>query len=553
MLNRLVIKNYALIDNLEINFDRDLNVITGETGAGKSIVLGALGLILGQRADSKYFFNQQKKCIVEGFFDIKSYDLKDFFLSHDLDFEQETVLRREIALDGKSRAFINDTPVTLNIIKALGEQLIDIHSQHATLEINNADFQLLVVDVMAQHSDLLSQYRTQFKTFKELSHRLKTKTEEAEKAKTDQDYYQFLFDELEQANLQPNEQNELETELNSLTHAEEIKRNLIAASYLMDLADDSAILKLKEAATQIQSLEKYNPSITSFSERLKSAIIEIKDVSAELENLEQNTTFNQTKADEINERLTLLYTLQKKHRVQSNQELIDLQNSFSEKLNQISSADDEIIKLEKEIIVLKSAILKLAKQLSANRTKVLPTIEQYIVKTLAEVGMPNAQIKIEQHILTDNQLDKTGLDRVQFLFNANKGHQLNDLNKVASGGELSRLMLSIKSLIAKKTALPTIIFDEIDTGVSGEVANRVGNIMTELAKDMQVITITHLPQMASKGKAHYFVYKQVKDNFTYTQIRRLSSEERILEIAKMLSGENPKDAAIENAKELLKN
>lgn len=553
MLNRLVIKNYALIDNLEINFDRDLNVITGETGAGKSIVLGALGLILGQRADSKYFFNQQKKCIVEGFFDIKSYDLKDFFLSHDLDFEQETVLRREIALDGKSRAFINDTPVTLNIIKALGEQLIDIHSQHATLEINNADFQLLVVDVMAQHSDLLSQYRTQFKTFKELTHRLKTKTEEAEKAKTDQDYYQFLFDELEQANLQPNEQNELETELNSLTHAEEIKRNLIAASYLMDLADDSAILKLKEAATQIQSLEKYNPSITSFSERLKSAIIEIKDVSAELENLEQNTTFNQTKADEINERLTLLYTLQKKHRVQSNQELIDLQNSFSEKLNQISSADDEIIKLEKEIIVLKSAILKLAKQLSANRTKVLPTIEQYIVKTLAEVGMPNAQIKIEQHILTDNQLDKTGLDRVQFLFNANKGHQLNELNKVASGGELSRLMLSIKSLIAKKTALPTIIFDEIDTGVSGEVANRVGNIMTELAKDMQVITITHLPQMASKGKAHYFVYKQVKDNFTYTQIRRLSSEERILEIAKMLSGENPKDAAIENAKELLKN
>lgn len=553
MLNRLVIKNYALIDNLEINFDRDLNVITGETGAGKSIVLGALGLILGQRADSKYFFNQQKKCIVEGFFDIKSYDLKDFFLSHDLDFEQETVLRREIALDGKSRAFINDTPVTLNIIKALGEQLIDIHSQHATLEINNADFQLLVVDVMAQHSDLLSQYRTQFKTFKELTHRLKTKTEEAEKAKTDQDYYQFLFDELEQANLQPNEQNELETELNSLTHAEEIKRNLIAASYLMDLADDSAILKLKEAATQIQSLEKYNPSITSFSERLKSAIIEIKDVSAELENLEQNTTFNQAKADEINERLTLLYTLQKKHRVQSNQELIDLQNSFSEKLNQISFADDEIIKLEKEIIVLKSAILKLAKQLSANRTKVLPTIEQYIVKTLAEVGMPNAQIKIEQHILTDNQLDKTGLDRVQFLFNANKGHQLNELNKVASGGELSRLMLSIKSLIAKKTALPTIIFDEIDTGVSGEVANRVGNIMTELAKDMQVITITHLPQMASKGKAHYFVYKQVKDDFTYTQIRRLSSEERILEIAKMLSGENPKDAAIENAKELLKN
>jgi DNA repair protein RecN (Recombination protein N) len=553
MLNRLVIKNYALIDNLEINFDQDLNVLTGETGAGKSIVLGALGLILGQRADGKYFFNQQKKCIVEGYFLIKSYDLKDFFLNNDLDYEEETVLRREIALDGKSRAFINDTPVTLNIIKALGEQLIDIHSQHATLEINNADFQLLVIDVMAEHGGLLKQYKTQFKNFKELTQQLKFKSEEAEKAKTDQDYYQFLFDELEQANLRENEQAELETELNSLTHAEEIKRNLISASYLIDLSEDAAILKLNEAATQIQSIERYHSSIASFTQRLKSAIIEIKDVSAELENLEQSTSFNQAKADEINERLTLLYTLQKKHRIQSNQELIDLQNSFSDKLNQISSSDEELIRLEKEIIQLKSIIKKVAQQLSANRTKVLPAIEQYIIKMLADVGMPNAQIKIEQNILDSENLDKNGIDRIKFLFNANKGHQLSELNKVASGGELSRLMLSIKSLIAKKTALPTIIFDEIDTGVSGEVANRVGNIMKELAKNMQVITITHLPQMASKGDAHYFVYKEVKDNFTYTQIKRLMPNERVLEIAKMLSGENPKDAAIENAKELLDN
>jgi len=553
MLNRLVIKNYALIDNLEINFDQDLNVLTGETGAGKSIVLGALGLILGQRADGKYFFNQQKKCIVEGYFLIKSYDLKDFFLNNDLDYEEETVLRREIALDGKSRAFINDTPVTLNIIKALGEQLIDIHSQHATLEINNADFQLLVIDVMAEHGDLLKQYKTQFKNFKELTQQLKFKSEEAEKAKTDQDYYQFLFDELEQANLRENEQAELETELNSLTHAEEIKRNLISASYLIDLSEDAAILKLNEALVQIQSLERYNPTLSGFTERLKSAIIEIKDVSAELESLEQSTSFNQAKADEINERLTLLYTLQKKHRVQSNQELIDLQNSFSDKLNQISSSDEELIRLEKEIIQLKSIIKKVAQQLSANRTKVLPAIEQYIIKMLADVGMPNAQIKIEQNIIDSENLDKNGIDRIKFLFNANKGHQLSELNKVASGGELSRLMLSIKSLIAKKTALPTIIFDEIDTGVSGEVANRVGNIMKELAKNMQVITITHLPQMASKGDAHYFVYKEVKDNFTYTQIKRLLPNERVLEIAKMLSGENPKDAAIENAKELLDN
>jgi DNA repair protein RecN (Recombination protein N) len=553
MLNRLVIKNYALIDNLEINFDQDLNVLTGETGAGKSIVLGALGLILGQRADGKYFFNQQKKCIVEGYFLIKSYDLKDFFLNNDLDYEEETVLRREIALDGKSRAFINDTPVTLNIIKALGEQLIDIHSQHATLEINNADFQLLVIDVMAEHGGLLKQYKTQFKNFKELTQQLKFKSEEAEKAKTDQDYYQFLFDELEQANLRENEQAELETELNSLTHAEEIKRNLISASYLIDLSEDAAILKLNEAATQIQSIERYHSSIASFTQRLKSAIIEIKDVSAELENLEQSTSFNQAKADEINDRLTLLYTLQKKHRVQSTTELIGLQNTFSDKLHQISSSDDEIIRLEKEINLLKNTIKKVAQQLSANRKKVLPSIEQYIIKMLAEVGMPNAQIKIEQTVTDADHLDKNGIDRVKFLFNANKGHQLSELNKVASGGELSRLMLSIKSLIAKKTALPTIIFDEIDTGVSGEVANRVGNIMKELAKNMQVITITHLPQMASKGDAHYFVYKEVKDNFTYTQIKRLMPNERVLEIAKMLSGENPKDAAIENAKELLDN
>ena len=553
MLNRLVIKNYALIDNLEINFDRDLNVLTGETGAGKSIVLGALGLILGQRADGKYFFNQQKKCIVEGYFHIKSYDLKDFFATNDLDYEEETVLRREIALDGKSRAFINDTPVTLNIIKALGEQLIDIHSQHATLEINNADFQLLVIDVMAEHGDLLKQYKSQFKSYKELIQRLKIKTEEAEKAKTDQDYYQFLFDELEQANLKESEQLDLETELNSLTHAEEIKRNLISASYLIDLSEDAAILKLNEAASQIQSIERYHSSISHFTQRLKSAIIEIKDVSAELENLEQGTSYNQAKADEINDRLTLLYTLQKKHRVQSNQELINLQNTFSNKLLEISSSDEELFRIEKEIAQLKSVIKKVAQQISGNRTKVLPSIEQYIIKMLEDVGMPNAQLKIEQTVVDSDSLDKNGIDRVKFLFNANKGHQLSELNKVASGGELSRLMLSIKSLIAKKTALPTIIFDEIDTGVSGEVANRVGNIMKELAKNMQVITITHLPQMASKGDAHYFVYKQVKDNFTYTQIKRLTPNERVVEIAKMLSGENPKDAAIENAKELLGN
>jgi len=553
MLSRLLIKNYALIDNLDISFDKDLNVITGETGAGKSIVLGALGLILGQRAEGKYFFNQQKKCIVEGFFNVKSYTLKDFFTDNDLDYDDETVLRREIALDGKSRAFINDTPVTLSILKALGEQLIDVHSQHATLEINNSDFQLLVVDVMAQHDDLLKAYKKDFQTYKQTQRRLKTLRDESEQAKADQDYFQFLFDELESVNLEEQEQEALENELNGLTHAEEIKKNLLSALYLIDNSENAALSKLKDAFTQIQSIEKYQPAVLAFADRIKSALIDLKDVADELETLEQSTSFNELRSEEINSRLSTLYALQKKHRVNSNAELISLKNDFSDKLNSILFADEDLQKLEKELEKLSAELAQKALLISKNRAKVIPNIEKHILETLAQVGMNNAQLKVQQDISAPTAFDKDGIDRIKFLFNANKGHQMNELNKVASGGELSRLMLSIKSLIAKKTALPTIIFDEIDTGVSGEVANRVGNIMQQLAQDMQVITITHLPQMASKGKSHYFVHKEIKNDFTYTQIKKLNSEERVLEIAKMLSGENPKESALQNAKELLQN
>jgi DNA repair protein RecN (Recombination protein N) len=551
MLSRLLIKNYALIDNLDISFGNDLNVITGETGAGKSIVLGALGLILGQRAEGKYFFNQQKKCIVEGFFNIGEYQLKNFFVDNDLDYENETVLRREIALDGKSRAFINDTPVTLSILKNLGQQLIDVHSQHATLEINNADFQLLVIDVVAEHKDLLTDYKIQFQSFKKNQRKLKTLKEDSDKAKADQDYFQFLFDELDTAAIRKDEQENLENELNSLSHSEEIKKNLLGANFLIDNGEASALPKLKEALSQLQSLEKYQPTVLAFADRLKSAIIEIKDINDELDNLEQSTSFNENRLEEINERLSLFYSLQKKHRLNSNDELISCKNELSDKLNKILFADEDLEKLEKELAKSEKELQYKAEKISKNRTKVIPQIEKHILKTLAEVGMNNSQLKIEQK--TALVLDKDGNDEIKFLFNANKGHQLNELNKVASGGELSRLMLSIKSLIAKKTALPTIIFDEIDTGVSGEVANRVGIIMEELAKNMQVITITHLPQMASKGNAHYFVYKATKDDFTYTQIKRLNEEERILEIAKMLSGENPKESALQNARELLYN
>lgn len=553
MLSRLLIKNYALIDNLDISFDKDLNIITGETGAGKSIVLGALGLILGQRAESKYFFNQQKKCVVEGFFNIKEYQFQDFFTENDLDYEDETVLRREIALDGKSRSFINDTPVNLATLKSLGQQLIDVHSQHATLEINDTAFQLLVLDVVAEHQNAVNVYKKDFQAYKKNQKKYAALLAEIDKAKADQDYFQFLFDELETANLQADEQETLEQELNSLTHAEEIKKNLYASSNLINGFERAVLPQLQGVLSQLQAIEGYETAVSPLLERLKSCNIELKDIADELETLEQNTVFDQSKTDEINERLSQLYALQKKHRVNTNLDLLSIKDDLSNKLNDILFADEDLVNLEKNLQSAQKKLLKQATQISESRKKVIPNIEKHILNTLAAIGMPTAQIKIEQTLLPEQKFDINGTDQIRFLFNANKGHQLNELNKVASGGELSRLMLSIKSLIAQKTALPTIIFDEIDTGVSGEVANRVGLIMQELSKAMQVIAITHLPQMASKGQAHYFVHKITKNDLTYTQIKRLDKEERILEIAKMLSGENPKESAMQNAKELLQN
>jgi DNA repair protein RecN (Recombination protein N) len=551
MLNRLSIKNYALIDNLEIQFDQNLNIVTGETGAGKSIILGALSLILGQRADSKYFFNQQKKCVIEGYFNINQYQLNAFFDDNDLDYCAETILRREISTDGKSRAFINDSPVNLNTLKNLGEKLIDIHSQHATLEINNANFQLTVVDAMANHQELLHTYATNFKAYKALNKKVQDFLAQSDKEKQELDFLSFQFIELENAKILPNEQVILEKELETLTHAEEIKRNLFTANTLLQAQEQAALALLADAAQQLQSIEKYQAPIAEVFVRLKSSIIEIKDIAAEIENLEQITLFDDEKSNQINERLNLLYTLQKKHKVTSNAQLLLLQDEIAQKLDKIVSADDAIAQLQASLQKQKEDLILLAKQVSNNRTKAIPVIEEYVEKTLVNVGMLNAQLKINQTIATDNNLDNNGLDTIKFLFTANKGHQLSEMSKIASGGELSRLMLAIKSLIAQKTALPTIIFDEIDTGISGEVANRVGNMIQILAQNMQVIAITHLPQIAVKGEAHYFVYKEIKNDFTFTQLKRLNHEERVFEIAKMLSGENPKEAALQNARELL--
>jgi len=551
MLQKLNISNYALIDSLEISFGGGLNILTGETGAGKSIILGALSLILGQRAESRYFFNQQKKCVIEGTFSVGDFHLKQFFEDNDLDYEAETVLRREISIDGKSRAFVNDTPVNLNLMKELGEMLIDIHSQHATLEINDPEFQLLVVDAVAGHNELLTNYRTKFRAYKKETARLEHLVQDSDKAKADLDYYQFQFDELEKAGLAVNEQETLEQELYTLSNAEEIKRNLLGAFFLMQDGETSAIIQLREAGHQLVSLEKYNPQIAELYQRLNSAVIELKDVAAEIETIEQQTHTNEARAVEVNNRLSTFYNLQKKHRVNSNAELLQLQDELSEKIQQAVFGDEAIEKLRKQLDADKKELELLAQKLSANRGKVIPEIEGLVLGSLAEMGMESAGFRINLKSEHEGTLSINGLDSVKFLFSANKGHALAEMSKVASGGELSRLMLAIKSLIAQNTALPTIIFDEIDAGVSGEVANKVGQVMEKLAANLQVIAITHLPQIASKGQNHYFVYKDDEGTATKTRIKQLDKNERVLEIAKMLSGDKPGESAVQNARELL--
>ena len=551
MLSRLVIQNYALIDNLDISFSKELNILTGETGAGKSIILGALSLILGQRAESKYFFNQQKKCIIEGVFQVAELQLQDYFSENDLDYDAETVLRREISSDGKSRAFINDTPVNLNILKQIGEKLIDIHSQHATIQINSEAFQLSIVDIIAGNNSLLSNYQESYKLYNKTLSKLRELILESEKSKSDQNYFQFQYDELEIAGLKVGEQEQLEAEQDILTHAEEIKRSLSEALSALNTYEYEALSQLKSASQHLQQAEKYNPEISELYKRLKSSEIEIKDITSDIEKIEQSTHINELRSSEINERLTIIYALQKKHHLNSIFEILSLQESLFQKLNSIISADENIEILRKESIIQWDILLKSASKLTQSRQNTIPDLEKQIQQTLQELGMPHAILQIKNELLPDDQIGNFGLDKIQFLFSANKGQTPLPIQKVASGGELSRLMLSFKSLIARKTALPTIIFDEIDSGISGEVALKVGNIMQQLSDNMQVIAITHLPQIASKGNSHYRVYKVEDQARTLSNITILNDEERTLEIAKMLSGENPGEFAMQNARELL--
>lgn len=549
MLKHLSVQNYALIDKLEVEFTDGLTIITGETGAGKSILLGALGLIAGSRADTQALQDKTKKCVVEASFNIKDYYLKEFFASNELDYETTTSIRREINPEGKSRAFINDTPVTLNQLKELAEYLIDIHSQHQTLTLNGSAFQLSVVDAFADHSDVLEEYATEFKKYKALEKRLNELTEKESQAKKDLDYFQFQFNELEDANLVPDQQSAMEQELETLNNAEVIKMNLSKASFGLTGGEQNLILSLNEIKALLLSVAKFKPEINELSMRLSSSYIELKDIANELDALEQDIIHDANRIEILTQKLDAVYRLQQKHQVKTIEELIALKNELSDKLLDFSSLESEIERVNKELSALHKLLLAAAKKMNVNRKKAIPKIEKEIASLLSALSMPNAQLKVEHTEL--ETIGVNGLDKVNFVFSANKGSDFKELSKVASGGELSRLMLSIKSLIAALTALPTIIFDEIDTGVSGDVADKVGSIMDKMAKKMQVITITHLPQIASKGGSHLFVYKEDKNNKTYSNIKRLSPEERIQEVAKMLSTGTPTAAAINNAKELL--
>lgn len=548
MLQKLSIRNYALIDSVELELDKGLNIITGETGAGKSIMLGALSLILGQRAETKYFFNQDKKCIIEGFFHIEE-RMRPLFEDNEIDFQEEGILRREISKDGKSRAFINDTPVALSLMKQVGEKLIDIHSQHATLAVNDAGFQLEVVDTLADHQDLLLNYRSLFKDYKKKQQQLQAMQQAANEARSKQDYEQFLFSELEQAALKAGEQESLEAELELLNNAESIKRSLVNSYQLLSEQETAVLPMLKEVIVQLQSIEKFDPDYTALTERLRSALIELKDIAQETVGFEENIVFNPSRIEEINGRLDLIYSLQQKHRVNGIQELLAIQEQLSDNLSSLLNSDEQIERLNQEISAIRKQLEQQSDLLSGNRSKAIVTAENQVKEVLNQVGMPNARIQITQGKL--EELNRDGIDAINLLFSANSGQAPAPVGKVASGGELSRLMLAIKSIMAKHTALPTLIFDEIDTGISGETALRVGNVIGDLEQNMQVVCITHLPQIAAKGDAHYFVYKQEEGERTTTGIRKLKPEERIQVIAEMLSGKTPGASALKNAQELL--
>ncbi|MBC7850427.1 MAG: DNA repair protein RecN [Chitinophagaceae bacterium] len=551
MLTKLSISNYAIISEIEINFHGNLNIITGETGAGKSILMGALSLILGDRADTSVLLNRERKCVVEGvFLNSQREEVSTFLRDHDLDAGDELVIRREIAVNGKSRTFINDTPVTLDQVKRLSSSFVDLHRQFDTHELSESDFQRNVLDALAGHSQLITGHRTIYRQWQQLKQQLDELAAQKNQFTKEYDYNKFLFDELEEADLKENELEEADAELKLLSNSEGIKSALAKIVGELSEGETPLVNQLKSLVNQLKSAAAYHPDLPVLSERLESAYIEVSDIESELGRVADHISHDPRRIEQLNDRLSVGYKLLKKHSFQTTSELILLRNMLDDKLQAVLNIDESIDLKQRQVDVLLQQLKESSQKITAGRKKQIKSLQEKVNKLLHQVGMPNARLEVQ---LLPSTIAIHGADNIEFLFDANKSNRFEPIRKVASGGELSRLMLCIKSLVAKSLDLPTLIFDEIDSGISGEAARQVGIIMKDLASQRQVISITHQPQIAGKANAHFFVYKEIKGDSIHTGIRELSTEERITTIAQMLSGERPTAAAIENAREMVMN
>ncbi len=551
MLRKLFIQNYAIIDEIEIDFSSQLNIITGETGAGKSILMGALGLILGERSDSSVLVNTEKKCFIEGFFRVDGKkEVLSFLQENEWDIEDELVLRREITANGKSRAFINDTPATLQQLRSLASLLVDLHQQFDTLELGDSDFQREVLDALAGNEQELTAYQKVYKLWQNVEKELATKQQQKAVFDKELDYHRFLFSELSDAAFKENELEELEAELKLQNNAEGIKTTLTKVFFDLKESEQPVIQVVKQMGNQLQGYASLHPALTELIQRLQSTQIELQDIAEELDGINDGISFDEKRIESINQRLMEGYKLLKKHGVHTTTELLSIQTELQEKLNAVLNMDETILSLQKQVAQLFAEAVAIAERISKARHRQIKPLEEKVNTLLSQVGMPNARLQVE---LKESTLSQYGKDHIDFLFDANKSNRFEPIRKVASGGELSRLMLCIKSLVAQSVDLPTMIFDEIDTGISGEAAKQVGFIMKELAASRQIICITHQPQIAGKANAHFFVYKEIVNDAVKTNIRRLNEDERITAIARMLSGEKPTAAALENAKEMILN
>ena len=549
MIVSLSIENFALIEKLSVKFTDGFSVITGETGAGKSILLGALGLVLGKRADLSSLKNKEEKCIIEAHFQIKNYNLQSFFEANDLDYEEETIIRREILPSGKSRAFINDTPVNLNELQELSNYLIDIHSQHQTQELSDDAVQFQIIDSVASNWEVISQYTSHLKQYKKYNSELKSKKELLQAVVKEQDYNAFLLDELLAANLKSGEQEVLESQYEKLNNVEFIKENLLKSISIANEEQFGVLQNLKEIKLSIQKIAPFSSEFNALNERVSSILIEFDDVEKELNQLSENVFSSPEDLEATNEKLQAIYSLQKKHQVNSVDELLEIQNDLDAKVVSVVTLESEISSIENQIAASEIILNELAIKIHENRVEAIPILTTKLAQILEPLGMANARFDIQ--LTSEKTFFANGKDEIQFLFSANKGSDFGLLKKVASGGEMSRIMLAVKAVLSQYSKLPTIIFDEIDTGVSGEIAHKMGEIMKQMSANMQVFAITHLPQIAGKGKDHFKVFKLIKENQTQSELKLLTKDERVIEIAQMLSGSTISDSALNHAKELL--